>query len=291
MPCFSATKPNDLSDLICWSCETLRAYKRGLARMTHHLAQEDDVDSLFAAYEAQAAADRAETERKLHKHSQKPQKSMREIRDDGLAIPIASDNKGFQMLAAMGYQHGQGLGKGQSGRAAPVPIQVKGGKHGLGIEENKKRKQQQAEQQQQERVRKRAHMQQEMQAEHKVTSAMRAANRQAESQLLQARQVCETLDRLKGVESSEMWPPPPVVPDADSPPVSTGVQTGSTDAPPNKDALQDSMPWEDWPVQAKLAMVLDYLRQSYHYCLFCGCQYIDEDDLLANCPGLQEDDH
>lgn len=55
------------------------------------------------------------------------------------------------MLAAMGYQHGQGLGKGQSGRAAPVPVQFKGGKHGLGIEENKKRKQQQIEHQQQER--------------------------------------------------------------------------------------------------------------------------------------------
>lgn len=55
------------------------------------------------------------------------------------------------MLAAMGYQHGQGLGKAQSGRAAPVPVQFKGGKQGLGIEENKKRKQQQVEQQQQER--------------------------------------------------------------------------------------------------------------------------------------------
>ena len=59
--------------------------------------------------------------------------------------------RGFQMLAAMGYQHGQGLGKGQSGRAAPVPVQIKGGKHGLGIEENKKHKRQHIEQQQQER--------------------------------------------------------------------------------------------------------------------------------------------
>lgn len=55
------------------------------------------------------------------------------------------------MLAAMGYQQGQGLGKGQSGRAAPVPVHLKAGKHGLGIEENKKRKEQQTERQQQER--------------------------------------------------------------------------------------------------------------------------------------------
>lgn len=37
-------------------------------------------------------------------------------------------------------------------------------------------------------------MQQEMQAEHTVTSAVRAANRRAESQLLQARQVSGTND-------------------------------------------------------------------------------------------------
>ena len=39
---------------------------------------------------------------------------------------------------------------------------------------------------------KRAQMQQEMQAEHKVTSAVRAANQRAERQLLQARQVSRT---------------------------------------------------------------------------------------------------
>ena len=39
---------------------------------------------------------------------------------------------------------------------------------------------------------KRAHLQQEMEAEHKVASAVRAANRRAEAQLLQARQVSHT---------------------------------------------------------------------------------------------------
>lgn len=168
---------------------------------------------------------------------------------------------------------------------------MKGGKHGLGVEENKKRKQQQLEQQQQERVRKRAHLQQEMQTEHQATSAVRAANRRADSQLLQARQVCETLDRRKGVESSEMWPPAPIIPDADDPPEGSDAQSSSIDAEVNEEPSQDLSAWEDWPVQAKLAMVLDYLRQSYQYCIFCGCQYTDAEDLLANCPGLQENDH
>ena len=82
-------------------------------------------------------------------------------------------------------------------------------------------------------------------------------------------EVCETLDRQKGVDSSEMWPPPPVSPDADAP---AGNETGNTNAHDSEDTAQHAGLWEDWPVQAKLAMVLDYLRQSYQYCIFCGCQ-------------------
>ena len=51
------------------------------------------MDKLFADYEAQAAADQANTEHKLHKSKQKRQKSMKEIRQEGLEQPIATDNK------------------------------------------------------------------------------------------------------------------------------------------------------------------------------------------------------
>ena len=59
--------------------------------------------------------------------------------------------RGFQMLAAMGYQPGRGLGRGLAGQAAPIPVQLKAGRQGLGIEQNKRRKQQEVEQQQKER--------------------------------------------------------------------------------------------------------------------------------------------
>ncbi len=52
------------------------------------------------------------------------------------------------MLAAMGYQQGKGLGKDQSGRAAPIDVKLKSDRLGLGGEEAKKRKQQHLQQQQ-----------------------------------------------------------------------------------------------------------------------------------------------
>lgn len=54
---------------------------------------QDDVDLLFAEYEAQAAADRAHTEQKSRQMKQKLQKSMKELRQEGLEAPIAKDNK------------------------------------------------------------------------------------------------------------------------------------------------------------------------------------------------------
>ena len=80
-------------------------------------------------------------------------------------------------------------------------------------------------------------------------------------------QVCETLDRRTGLESTEMWPQAPAAPCQldTSGEGQEGVLGGGDKAP-----LEAS--WEDWPVQAKLAMVLDHLRQTHHYCIFCGCQ-------------------
>lgn len=82
-------------------------------------------------------------------------------------------------------------------------------------------------------------------------------------------QVCETLDRRSGLESTEMWPQAPVPPpQADTSQAGEG-QGGVSD---DGDTAPREASWEDWPVQAKLAMVLDHLRQTHHYCIFCGCQ-------------------
>lgn len=81
--------------------------------------------------------------------------------------------------------------------------------------------------------------------------------------------VCETLDRRHGLESSELWPAVPVTA-ADMPDPSAQQQPEEQDVETSSVALEAS--WEDWPVQAKLAHVLDHLRQSYCYCLYCGCQ-------------------
>lgn len=73
-----------------------------------------------------------------------------------------------------------------------------------------------------------------------------------------------------------MWPSPPPVNDdaqADKHAESGNADdSGKADVEGSEDVEQGSSTWVDWPVHAKLAMVLDHLRQTYHYCIFCGCQ-------------------
>lgn len=66
-------------------------------------------------------------------HKQKPVKQLEvERREEGLSVAISSENKGFAMLAKMGYKEGDAIGRSSTGIVEPIPIQVKCGRAGLG---------------------------------------------------------------------------------------------------------------------------------------------------------------
>lgn len=60
-----------------------------------------------------------------------------------------------------------------------------------------------------------------------------------------------------------------------------------------EDELEDEDPelaeFEALPVLERLQKVLKFLREKFHYCLYCGYQYPDKE--LEGCPGLTEEDH
>lgn len=69
------------------------------------------------------------------KMKQKPVKQLEvERREEGLNAAISSDNKGFAMLAKMGYKKGDAIGRSSTGIVEPISIQIKSNRAGLGRE-------------------------------------------------------------------------------------------------------------------------------------------------------------
>lgn len=48
---------------------------------------------------------------------------------------------------------------------------------------------------------------------------------------------------------------------------------------------------DDMEPAKKLVLLLERVRKEYFYCLYCGCVYNDKQDLLDNCPGIEEEAH
>lgn len=56
-----------------------------------------------------------------------------------------------------------------------------------------------------------------------------------------------------------------------------------------EDEDQELAGFESLPVLERLQKLLIFLRDKYHYCLYCGHEYHDAD--MEGCPGVTEEDH
>ncbi|KAK9846087.1 hypothetical protein WJX84_007175 [Apatococcus fuscideae] len=235
----------------------------------------DELDALLDAYDKAAQADKQAVER-TRKEEKKPA-SMKELRAEGLANPLTAENRGFQLLSKMGYQPGQGLGKGAVGAAIPIAVEIKSKRTGLGIDEAQKERQSQQLQMQQLRAAKRQKHQEVKQTDFRGGQAAAATNRRLEGQLRQASRTCEDLDRRAGMTASPMWPVEPK-PDEDA--------EGSDDEAEIQ--LDPAMAaFQELPLPERLQQTFSHLRETHRYCLFCGHQYGSQSDLPGTCTSLR----
>lgn len=80
-------------------------------------------------------AKKAKMESEQAEHSKQSKQSMEQTqREIGLSSALSSDNKGFAMLAKMGYKQGDAIGRSASGIVEPISVQVKSGRSGFGRE-------------------------------------------------------------------------------------------------------------------------------------------------------------
>jgi len=86
------------------------------------------------------------------------------------------------------------------------------------------------------------------------------------AQLSQAERTCYDLDNKAQILENDLWP-----------------------AQPNEDGEVPLLDAQS--AFRRLNEALLYMRDEYHYCMFCGINFTDGADLERTCPGFSEEDH
>ena len=208
------------------------------------------------------------------------------------------------------------MGKDNTGRVEPIPIEIKNNRAGLGREAAIKRiKEAKA----QFRLK---HAEQRLKAAdaiHQISAqefrdqlAKKNRTRQTENDLYKSQKACHQLDIEKGFkEPAEawFWPARTRITDdqddqdaidednkaMDAATASTKAESGS-DSDEDEDRFQEvseaePVKEEEFSTDEKLEILTGYLRSQYLYCLWCGITFSDQDEMTNQCPGATKADH
>jgi hydroxylamine reductase (hybrid-cluster protein) len=179
------------------------------------------------------------------------------------------------MLMKMGYKPGQGIGKTQSGMVEPIPVEVKADRQGLG------------------KTTKRKELYNRKNTSAKVdnidTKNFRSRMAQEKIEQLQKRdlyrsqKVCQELDAKENIqEPDESWFWLECKKETDDDDDDDDDEDDTNNIDENNESLDDI---------EKLEILTKYLRKKYFYCIWCGTEFNNEDDLRDNCPGDTRNDH
>ncbi|CAD7704687.1 unnamed protein product [Ostreobium quekettii] len=256
-----------------YKCRQGGTHKEQLSNAHDQYGEDDELAALMRQYECQAKADLEAAQAQVA-----APKSMSGLREKGLTERIAPSNKGYQLLAQMGYQHGQGLGTEGKGAVDPIDVIVRQGRQGLGAEDPRKRKQRMREKHRVGEESKRLKLAQG----YRDFASRSFQDQKAEGQLRSAQNAVEQLDRENCVEPHTFWP-------------AIGKDPADEEEGFSKELQMDSdvaqTEWNSLPAGERLQDVVQYLRETYCYCFWCGCKYESSEEMQAACPGLSEADH
>ncbi|XP_075146119.1 G patch domain-containing protein 11 [Haematobia irritans] len=205
-----------------------------------------------------------------------------------LSKPLEPDNKGFKLLAKMGYKPGQALGKAaddgekatdtcQGRLVEPIGITIKSDRQGLGRETALKELKQRQIEIRRQRLQKQAGAESSIE-EFRRRTTQKNEERFIANSLCRCQKVCQNLDLDADVSEPTMiwfWP------EKINEPTEESNDEDDTNSPEE----------DEFSISEKLDMLTNYIRTSYNYCFWCGIHYESLDDLSKNCPGTGKDDH
>ncbi|EDV29103.1 G patch domain-containing protein 11 [Trichoplax sp. H2] len=212
---------------------------------------------------------------KSHQNRMKPLKVLQaEKREEVLKKAIGTDNKGFKLMAKMGYKVGDGLGRKANGIAEPLPINIKGDRGGIGKDEEKNRKRKLQEIRLQQLAKRRQLVEKERAENFRELIRSKRTQQRAKHDLRKAQLACQRLDESKDLNYVKPW----------------YWLIEDDEDEKEQCTLEDDA--EDTATEfERLVELNQYLRSKYHYCIWCATTYDDSDDMDNSCPGDCAEDH
>ncbi|TPX35309.1 hypothetical protein SmJEL517_g02314 [Synchytrium microbalum] len=233
-----------------------------------------------------------------------------EARNQGLNKTIDESNKGFQMLAKLGYTKGMSLGVADSllqpARTDPIPIVLKNDRLGIGAPTAKRPASSLEDADNEEGDNQKT--QSKTRDEFRTLKNQEFINRHISSLVKRARLSCEQLDAKLGKLRNKFWVKEKVKNDdidgrnpqefdsiggvkevysrvAYEP----DVATSDDDEPEEVEGVDED--FDGLEPSQQLEQIIEYLRATHFYCIFCGDVFANQDDLAQNCPGPSEAEH
>lgn len=250
-------------------------------------------------------------------------------REAALETALDSSNKGFRMMAKLGFKQGETLGTRADARAEPIRVTMKEDRGGIGLDAERKRKLRDEAEREGKKVkaeegdyRERVRVEREVKRlEGMVIGAMSVAERLDEGRDMQAWEDDDRPQKDKGKPPSTearglkninlLWRglvkhrrekerekrmkydlyqslsrlPTYEDPDEDKDDkLAFGKEEEEVDEDDSELECFNALDPLD-----RLMRIVEYLRQTYHYCFWCKYQYSDSE--MDGCPGITEEDH
>ncbi|WKY09421.1 hypothetical protein Q1695_002077 [Nippostrongylus brasiliensis] len=229
------------------------------------------------------------------------------LREEALNKPVPESSKGFALLAKMGFKPGMSLGKKKhendlgSGIKEPIPVEVKASRAGLGHESDIENQAKLRLKQEMERMKRRAEHHVELLDDYRKRKRGFSNTKDLIRDILSSRKICAELDLRMDLElptQSWFWKSYPERTQKEY-----GVRFGSAEPEDSgerrftyangreapEEQRFDELP--DEALQERLEIITCYLRETHRYCIWCGCQFENCEELNSYCPGQDRQAH
>ena len=225
---------------------------------------------------------------------------------------MTESNKGFEMMAKLGFKKGMTLGSTRqpeqqeqplynaSNRLTePIPIVFRTGNAGIGLGSSISASTSTAKTNS---ISTDSHDTQHVPSaeEFRENQLKKQNERRTLKELEKARQTVQTLDEMHEVGRTPFWPDDlcklsAAAGDGDATDMADGfhyvLQDDDTDEAGRKEEDVIANRFTLLKDEDKLAEILCYLRSTYYYCLYCGDRFSSTEELMSLCPGETRDVH